>query len=370
MNFEIGDVKKADPGTTNNGKLLSHNDYTVGWVCALSKEQTAATAMLSEIHPTLLKPSVDHNVYTLGSIAGHNVVITCLPSGDYGLVPASTVAQRMVDTFPNIKVGLMVGIGGGVPSAKVQLGDVVVSSPIGQYAGVVQYDRGKDNFDGFERTGSLNRPPTVLLTALQFLKTKHDLEGPRISQYLRDVEGKYPRLKLSGYTRSESLEDPLFTTQPEIYGGWKIFLLVYTSLVNAFWHLLGVSSSSPLSRAVSATNGAHLGGSKRETGDVHIHYGLIASGNRVIKDAVSRDKVNEHLDGHVLCFETEAAGLMNDFPCIVIRGICDYADAGKNKDWQEYAAMVAAAYTKELLHCIQPGHIDAESPVRDILHNG
>ncbi|KAJ5727661.1 hypothetical protein N7493_005481 [Penicillium malachiteum] len=367
---ETRSEKRTDPSTTNNVKSLTHSDYTVGWVCALSKEQTAATAILSEIHLPLLKPSSDHNVYTLGSIAGHNVVITCLPSGDYGLVPASTVAKRMIDTFPNIKVGLMVGIGGGVPSAKVQLGDVVVSSPIGQFAGVVQYDRGKDNFDGFERTGSLNRPPTVLLTALQSIKTKHDLEGSQISQFLRDVEEKYPRLMASGYTRSDSLEDPLFTPRSEAYRGWRAVLLAfYSFLLNAFWYLIGLTSSSPISPQANGTASAHLSGSKRQTGDVHVHYGLIASGNRVVKDAFSRDRLNEQLDGHVLCFETEAAGLMNDFPCIVIRGICDYADAGKNKDWQEYAAMVAAAYTKELLHFIQPGHIDAESPVRDILHN-
>lgn len=45
----------------------------------------------------------------------------------------------------------------------------------------------------------------------------------------------------------------------------------------------------------------------------------------------------------------EAAGLMNDFPCLVIRGICDYADSHKNKQWQPYAAAVAAGYMKELL---------------------
>lgn len=366
----IGDEKNTEPSTTNNGKQLTHNDYTVGWVCALSKEQTAATAMLSEIHPPLLKPSADHNVYTLGSIAGHNVVITCIPSGDYGLAPASTVAKRMIDTFPNIKVGLMVGIGSGVPSAKVQLGDIVVSSPIGQYAGVVQYDRGKDNLDGFERTGSLNRPPTVLLTALQLLRTKHDLEGPRISQFLRDVEENYPKLMLSGYTRCDGLEDPLFTPRPEINGIWKMFLIAYAFFLNAFWHLIGVSSFSPVSKPVNGRGIAHMSGSKRENGDVNIHYGLVASGNRVIEDALSRDTLNELLDGHVLCFETRAAGLMNEFPCVVIRGICDYADAEKNEDWQKYAAMVAAAYTKELLHCIQPGHIDAESPARNILYTG
>ncbi|KAL7817986.1 ankyrin repeat-containing domain protein [Trichoderma aethiopicum] len=82
---------------------------------------------------------------------------------------------------------------------------------------------------------------------------------------------------------------------------------------------------------------------------VTIHYGLIASGNQVIKDARLRDKLNASLGGKVLCVEMEAAGLMESFPCLVIRGICDYADSHKNKKWQKYAALVAAAYAKELL---------------------
>jgi nucleoside phosphorylase len=52
----------------------------------------------------------------------------------------------------------------------------------------------------------------------------------------------------------------------------------------------------------------------------------------------------------------EAAGLLNDFPSIVIRGISDYEDECKSKSeaWQEYAATVAAAYAKELLECVTP----------------
>lgn len=50
-----------------------------------------------------------------------------------------------------------------------------------------------------------------------------------------------------------------------------------------------------------------------------------------------------------MCFEMEAAGLMNDFPCLVIRGICDYADSHKNKTWQAYAAATAAACAKDIL---------------------
>lgn len=80
-----------------------------------------------------------------------------------------------------------------------------------------------------------------------------------------------------------------------------------------------------------------------------VHYGLIASGNQVTKNGKFRNEINAGLGGKVQCFETEAAGLMNDFPCIAVRGICDYADSHKNNAWQEYAAAVAAATTKEIL---------------------
>ncbi|KAF3129525.1 hypothetical protein TWF703_008812 [Orbilia oligospora] len=97
-------------------KPKSHHDYTVGWVCALSKEQTAAFAMLDKQHPDLPIPSTDNNNYILGEICGHNVVIACLPSGQIGNNPAVAVATQMISTFQSIRFGLMVGIGGGVPS--------------------------------------------------------------------------------------------------------------------------------------------------------------------------------------------------------------------------------------------------------------
>src|SRR5689334_15530237 len=82
-----------------------------------------------------------------------------------------------------------------------------------------------------------------------------------------------------------------------------------------------------------------------------VHYGTIASGNQVVRDGVKRDNLSSKLGG-VLCFEMEAAGLMNNVPCLVIRGICDYADSHKNKMWQPYAAATAATYAKELLSII------------------
>lgn len=56
----------------------------------------------------------------------------------------------------------------------------------------------------------------------------------------------------------------------------------------------------------------------------------------------------------------EAAGLMNRFPCLVIRGICDYSDSHKNKNRQGWAAMTAAAYTKDLLKEINPIQVEGQ----------
>ena len=141
----------------------------MGWVCALPKEQTAATAMLDERHETSPKPSSDKNTYTVGSISGHNVVIACLPKGTIGTNAATTVATSMTSTFTSIKFGLIVGIGGGIPP-KVRLGDVVVSTPVDEHPGVVQWDLGKAEDEGtFKRTGALDRPPGALLTAITTL---------------------------------------------------------------------------------------------------------------------------------------------------------------------------------------------------------
>ena len=63
-----------------------------------------------------------------------------------------------------------------------------------------------------------------------------------------------------------------------------------------------------------------------------------------------RDLIAQEFD--ILCFEMEAAGLMDQLPCLVIRGICDYCDSHKSKQWQGYAAITAAAYAKGLLNVV------------------
>jgi nucleoside phosphorylase len=115
----------------------THDAYTVGWVCALPKEQTAAIVMLEERHSKFSKLFKNPNSYTLGLICGHNIVITCLLKGKIGISSAAIVAIHMVGAFSAVRFGLMVGIGGGVPP-KVRLGDVVVSVFVDYFSGVVQ----------------------------------------------------------------------------------------------------------------------------------------------------------------------------------------------------------------------------------------
>jgi nucleoside phosphorylase len=341
----------------DRAKKLTHDDYTMGWVCALPKELIAAAAMLDETHPDLPRQPNDHNAYTLGRISGHNVVVACLPKGEIGNNNSAMVAARMTSTFPLIKFGLMVGIGGGVPKS-VRLGDVVVSTPMDEFGGVVQWDFGKTEQGGiFKRTGALNRPPTELLAALTKLEKDHAMKGLKIAQYLEELKKNWPKLAPK-YTRSESLKDVLFRADCK-----HVEKPVVCDMGNSDNDFENVEEedNDQIEDGEGGDQCVNCDQSKivrRRPRDMHVYYGLIASGNQVIKDAVFRDEINARLGGKVLCFEMEAAGLMNDFPCIIIRGICEYADSHKNKDWQEHAAAVAAAYAKELLSVVPPQEVE------------
>jgi nucleoside phosphorylase len=212
--------------------------------------------------------------------------------------------------FARIRFVLMVGIGGGVPSAEldIRLGDVVISQPHMQHGGVIQYDFGKTGPSGFIRTGSLNTPPTILLNALSKLRANHVIGRNSILTHLSAVN------LLPEFAYNNAGPDILFES--------------------AYKHVEGPTCARCSKDRLVERN-------QRRSQEIVVHYGTIASGNQVIKDGLTRDRLSSELGG-VLCFKMEAAGLMNSFPCLVIRGICDYADSHKNKRWQPYAAAAAA----------------------------
>ncbi|KAF4345634.1 vegetatible incompatibility het-E-1 [Fusarium beomiforme] len=270
---------------------LTHGSYTIAWICALWIEMTAARAMLDDVHGGLQRHINDTNSYVLGSIGRHNVVIACLPNDQYGTNNAAIVFTNLMRTFPSIQLGLMVGIGGGAPNkADIRLGDIVVGSR------VMQHDMGKALADGQIHRTSPASPSQV-------------------SSILRDKSEKLP-----GYERPTSAD--------------RLFLATYR-------HESSTSDCATCDQSKLVQRGL------RASNSPVIHYGAIASGNQVIKDSVTRDKLSHELD--VICFEMEAAGLMDVCPCLPVRGICDYSDSHKTKEWQRYAAATAAAYAREFL---------------------
>ncbi|KAI7975373.1 hypothetical protein EIK77_004976 [Talaromyces pinophilus] len=327
------------------------NKYTIGWICAVTTEYVAAKAFLDKEHESLEYGSTnDNNIYTLGEMGKHNVVIAQLPKGEYGIAAAASVARDLVHTFPNIRIGLMVGIGGGAPSKThdIRLGDVVVSTPHNGKGGLFQYDFGKTIQDQeFQTTGFLDQPPGLLRAAMGDIEAEYELEGHRLDETINSVLEKRPRLRKK-YKRPDFSSDRLYQS-----------------------HIVHPPNDERSCEAVCGDDESKLivrSNRSDEEDNPAIHYGLIASANQLMKDALVRDCLSAKKD--VLCFEMEAAGLMNHFPCAVIRGICDYSDSHKNKEWQGYAAMAAAAYAKDLLSRVPPNKVEVEKRISDVLLSG
>lgn len=343
-------------------RLPSPQAYTVGWITALDKELAAATAILDEEHKRprgFKKHPRDDNNYAWGRIGDHHVVIASMAAGRYGIVSAATTAMQMVSSLPHMRFGLMVGIGAGVPRLEdginIRLGDIVVSQPTGASPGVVQYDLGKLKSNGkFECVGSLAAPPEVLLKGLATLKAYHMRKGsqvPKILEKMFEENHGMGQDGPDGFRHPGSQYDQLFETSRPPQN---------ISTVDKVPSNRGTPSACPSTPP------------KRECPDPpldmpKIHYGIIASGNSVVKDGIARDEILKRIEDKCICFEMEAAGLMNNFPCLIIRGICDYADEHKNDRWQNYAAATAAAFTKELLEVMDSEDIEDTSPIEEFI---
>ncbi|KAF5630091.1 heterokaryon incompatibility protein het-E-1 [Fusarium sp. NRRL 52700] len=306
--------QRADSG--DSARSLQYDDYTVGWISALPLEMTAVQAMLDHRHEPLRQHPQDSNCYEFGSINGHNVAIACLPKAQYGNNNAAIVANNMHRTFPHLQQRLLVGIAGGAPgSVDVRLGDVVVSTH------AIQYDLGKAMPDNhFQHIAEAIRPPQALMAAVSKVEARHNGGQVQMLEVLSEATVRLP------HYGHPMVEDCLFHSE-----------LTHTS---SGTNCDSCDRTQLVSRDI------------RPNADPVVHYGRVASGNQVIRDALTRDYLSKKINN--ICFEMEAAGVMDCFPCLVIRGVCDYSDSHKNKGWQEYASLVAAAFAKELLISIPP----------------
>ncbi|KAF3168519.1 hypothetical protein TWF788_010872 [Orbilia oligospora] len=205
--------------------------------------------MLDARHPDLPKAQTDANAYILGSIGCHNVVITCLPMDCYGTNQTARAAAQMLNTFSSVKITLMVGIGAGIPT-KVKLGDVVISTEW------TQWDSGKTKNGVFEHVGKRYFPPEELSCAMSKLQAEHNLDETKIQQQLDKLRSENQKLS------------------PK-----------YTSIENC-----GNSEGHPHQGGENGASQIYKG-----SNNARVHYGLIASGNQVVKDASLRDEIDSRL---------------------------------------------------------------------------
>jgi nucleoside phosphorylase len=360
-------------------------EYSVGWICVQQPEFVAARAMLDAEHGVpASRNAADSNSYFLGSIGDHKVVIACLPAGAPGAASAATVAANMQRTFREVRVGLLVGVGSGAPSAAddIRLGDVVVGIPTNETGGVIQFGLAPqdDNVDGddrscsssggdgdgygcrrsqFVRTRCLNAPPRALLSALNVLEAEHALNGSRACEYLAQAAQRSPRRK-SHFTA------PVACSSGGGGGDEGEKREEMDRLYQANNSHVSGSSSNVIcgSCAVSML----VQRPRRDSEGPVVHYGVIASGDQEIECGIARDLAEKTLGA--ICFEREAAGLMDNFPCLVIRGICDYADTHKSVMWQGYAAATASTYAKELLECTPPQEVREMATIVEVMKDG
>ncbi|MCJ1332752.1 hypothetical protein MMC10_009446 [Thelotrema lepadinum] len=232
----------------------------------------------------------------------------------------------------------MVGIAGGAPNKEhdIRLGDVVISTPGRGTGGVYYYTLGRNKQNQvLEPTKSLNSPPDALLYATQQLNTRHKLSGHHIEETIERLKSNSRLEKDLRKPGSDVLFQPWYLHSDQD---------IDCEQLGCFSH----------ERVVQRP--------ERDSKDdiPAIHYGIVASGEQLMMNAEERDRLSA--EKGLLCFEMEAAGLMDLLPSLVIRGICDYSDLHKNYDWQGYAAAAAAAYAKELLELLAP----FGAPVSDV----
>lgn len=295
----------------------SRSDFAIAIICALPLEADAIEALFDETYDRLGKlydkQPGDANAYINGKIGAHNVVL-CYMSG-MGKGSAASVASSLRVSYPGIRLALVVGICGGAPyptsDQQIFLGDVIISDTVIEYDFGSQHpgDSGFQRKTGVKKTlGGSDREILTLLTSLKATNSRRDFQTQML-EYLHQLQQS-----ATSRWQHPDLDDVLFEASDENK----------------------VIRRRDRTKAVS----------------VSLHIGTVASADTVMRSAEHRDKVVS--SEKVIGFEMEGAGVWNNISCIIIKGVCDYADSHKNKEWQAYAAATGASAAKAFLEYWKP----------------
>ncbi|KAJ0423899.1 hypothetical protein BJY00DRAFT_277634 [Aspergillus carlsbadensis] len=332
---------------------LSRDDFDVAIICALCLETNAVLCALDEFWDEAPheygKAAGDANSYAFGRLGRHAVVVVTLPL--MGKIHAASAASTLKMSFNSIKLALLVGICGAVPfkadRTEITLGDVIISEAL------VEFDFGREHEDGFERRRDTMfeapRPPEEVAGLLNQLKTPFRLSKLQdgLARHLEDlmqsasIKTRYPvvsqdRLFEPTYIHKHQAGCDRCSPQDAICS--TAYIASCEELGCERDHLV---PRSRLPIALADQRPTH-----------RVHFGSIGTADTVMRSAKRRDELARK-EG-IIAFEMEGAGLWTKFNCLIIKGVCDYADSHKNKDWQGYAAAVAAAAAKEVLRQYAP----------------
>ncbi|KAF7194707.1 hypothetical protein HII31_03969 [Pseudocercospora fuligena] len=288
------------PSTSSgsNARPRSLDEFQIAIICALKKEYDAVDALMEEVwdREEAFKPRrPDSNTYTFGRLGGKPVALVNLPS--MGEISAAGVASHIKISLPNIEIAFLVGLCAGAPNDgkgnEISMADVIIGTQ------VIQEDYGRLRDEGFERK-----------TAVE------DVLGrlpPRVRGWLVQRSGRRHLKELRQHTESvlsKAFEDSE-TADDFAFPGRQAY------------------ESFPSSRKLK------------------IFFGRIGSSNPTLRSQVRRDEMIKQ--DRILGFEMESAGVWDQLPTVVVKAVCDYGDDQKNKEWQEFAALVAAACTTALV---------------------
>ncbi|KAL4862750.1 hypothetical protein BDV12DRAFT_190178 [Aspergillus spectabilis] len=319
----------------------SRDDFAIAIICALPLEAEAVEALFDETYDRLgkyyNKQQGDANAYINGRIGKHDVVLCYMPGMGKG--SAAGVASSLLVSYQGVKLALVIGICGGAPSpleyGEIFLGDVIISDS------VIEYDFGRQ-YPG----GRPGREIRALLNGLRAENARSELQN-QAQQYLHFLQQTGTKWCHPG------VEDILFKA--------RYLHKHYSNASPAGCSCFGSDSPDQICEEALGRDCNELNCDQdqqvrcRKTSDgiqTSIYIGPVASADTVMKFGLHRDEIVKR--EKVIAFEMEGAGVWDNVPCIIIKGVCDYADSHKSKLWQAYAAATGASAAKAFLEYWRP----------------
>lgn len=288
------------------------NNVKIGIITALPKEFAAMEILLSNcIEQSFEGKGAGHH-YVIGEVQASNGTVIPIALGMCGMGnnQASIRATNMMNHFPELDVIIMTGIAGGIPDVEnveehVRLGDIIVSE------GIIQYDFIKDTPEGIICRSTPPKPSAKAIEAVNLLRKGEYLGMRKWEAYIDEIINNFSKFK----------KPPIDTD------------ILYDESDNIIQHPFDMDRSSY----------------------PKVFFGKIGSANTLLKNPKTRAYIKKKYG--VNAVEMEVSGIAdatwnNAIGYITIRGICDYGDAHKINLWQEYAAAVAAAYTRTVIEML------------------